>query len=259
MRKLLFSLIAFCTLYSYSQATNGATLDSLLTIFKTQKELQKASTAREIGSYYKANSQYYSSIEFHLKARDILSKLKLKDPKTKLKNLALCDINVGANYFLIGDHKKAMEYYINAYKIIPEDIDLLLNMQSVFSSQDNYEKAFFYAEKAMNVAHKTKNISELDRIWSIKSDIYFSKNDSLNGFNALEKSIEFSKNENDYEQLAITYTNYGDLLPNSNKKIDLYLKSKALWDKYQPNNLLAISNGISIANYYRRMKINQNY
>ena len=134
MRKLLFSLIAFCTLYSYSQATNGATLDSLLTIFKTQKELQKASTAREIGSYYKANSQYYSSIEFHLKARDILSKLKLKDPKTKLKNLALCDINVGANYFLIGDHKKAMEYYINAYKIIPEDIDLLPITQKIFQN-----------------------------------------------------------------------------------------------------------------------------
>ena len=253
MKKILF-IVVINTFLSYSQASSEATLDSLMAAFKTQKELQKAGTAREMGSYYKANSQYYKSIEYHLIAREILSKLKPKDPKTKLKNLAMCDINVGANYFLIGDHKKAMEYYINAYKIIPEDIDLLLNMQSVFSSQDNYEKAFYYAEKAMNVAQKTKNSSELDRIWSIKSDIYFSKKDSLNGFKALEKSIKFSKNENDFEQLAITYTNYGDLLEDSKQKIDLYLKSKTLWDKYQPNNLLAISNGISIANFYRKME-----
>ena len=52
---------------------------------------------------------------------------------------------------------------------------------------------------------------------------------------------------------AITYTNYGDLLKDSNKKIEYYLKSKALWDKYQPNSLLSISNNISIANFYREI------
>jgi len=31
------------------------------------------------------------------------------------------------------------------------------------------------------------------------------------------------------------------------------LKAKALWDNYQPNNLLAISTNISIANFYRRI------
>ena len=253
MKKLLFIILAN-TFFSYSQNPTESTLDSLMLVFKTQKELQKAGTAREIGSYYKANSQYYNAIEYHLIARDILSKLKPKDPKTKLKNLAQCDISVGANYFLIGDHKNAMEYYIKAYKSLPENIDLLLNIQSVFSSQDNYQKAFYYAEKAMKVAQKTKNTSQLDRIWSIKSDIYFNKKDSLNGFKALEKSIELSKNENDYEQLAITYTNYGDLLQDSKQKIDLYLKSKALWDKYHPTNLLAISNGISIANFYRKIE-----
>ena len=98
---------------------------------------------------------------------------------------------------------------------------------------------------------KTKDISNLDRIWGIKSDIYLNQKDSVNGFKALEKSIEYSKKENDFEQLAITYTNYADLLKDSSKKIDLYLKAKYLWDKYHPNNLLAISNGISIANFYR--------
>jgi len=33
----------------------------------------------------------------------------------------------------------------------------------------------------------------------------------------------------------------------------LYLKAKELWDKNQPNNLLAISTNISIANFYRRI------
>ena len=65
----------------------------------------------------------------------------------KSKNIALCNQNIGSNYFLIGDHKKAMEYYVKAYKVIPENIDLLLNMQGVFSSQDNYEKAFFMLKK----------------------------------------------------------------------------------------------------------------
>ena len=103
----------------------------------------------------------------------------------------------------------------------------------------------------MKVAVKTKNFSQLDRIWAIKSDIYFSKKDTINAFKALEKSIEYSKKENDFEQLAITYTNYGDVLKEANKKIDFYLKSKALWDKYQPSSLLAISTNISIANFYR--------
>ena len=103
----------------------------------------------------------------------------------------------------------------------------------------------------MKVAQKTKDIKDLDRIWGIKSDIYLNQKDSINGFKALEKSIEYSIKENDFEQLAITYTNYGDLLKYSNEKIELYLKAKSLWDKYQPNSLLAISNSISIANFYR--------
>jgi len=47
-----------------------------------------------------------------------------------------------------------MEYYIKAYKVIPENIDLLLNIQGVFSSQDNLEKAFYYAELAEKIAKK---------------------------------------------------------------------------------------------------------
>ncbi|HQK41127.1 MAG TPA: ATP-binding protein, partial [Flavobacterium alvei] len=177
----------------------------------------------------------------------------------KAKNVALCDLSIGVEYFFIGDHKKAMEYYIKAYKVIPENIDLLLNIQGVFSSQDNHEKAFQYAELAMKVAQKTKNTSQLDRIWSVKSDIYFSKKDTINAFRALEKSIEFSKKENDLEQLAITYTNYGDLLQDSKKKLDFYLKSKAIWDVFQPDNLLSISNSISIANLYRNEISNENF
>lgn len=246
--KKLSLLIVFYGFFCFSQEDQK--LDSLMRQFSSQKGIEKAETSKKIGSYYKKNSQYYKSIEYQQMAQNLYDKTN-KSVADKSKNIALCDQNIGANYFLIGDHKKAMEYYIKAYKIIPEDIDLLLNMQGVFSSQDNYEKAFFYAEKAMEVAQKTKNNSDLDRIWGIKSDIYFNKKDSINGFKALEKSIEFSKKENDFEQLAITYTNYADLLKDSNKKIELYLKAKTLWDKHQPNSLLAISNNISIANFYR--------
>jgi signal transduction histidine kinase len=252
--KILIVILFFSTSNIYSQGGTDPKLDSLMNKFSSQKGIEKAETSKKIGTYYKKNSQYYSAIEYCQIARDLYEENTNLSGSEKAKNVALCDLSIGVEYFFIGDHKKAMEYYIKAYRVIPENIDLLLNIQGVFSSQDNYQKAFYYAEKAMTVAHKTKNSSELDRIWSIKSDIYFSKKDSLNGFKALEKSIEFSKNENDYEQLAITYTNYGDLLPDSKQKIDLYLKSKALWDKYQPNNLLAISNGISIANFYRKME-----
>ncbi len=253
MRNLILLLIFLLVFLSYSKGSNDKTLDSLLTVFKTQHDLAKAGTAREIGFYYKSTSQFYKAIEYHTIAREILEKLHPKKPETKRVNLAQCDQNIGANYFFIGDHKKAMEYYIKAYKVTPENIDLLLNIQGVFSSQDNYEKAFFYAEKAMVIAQKTKNTTQLDRIWGIKSDIYLNKKDSVNGFKALEKSIEYSIKENDFEQLAITYTNYGDLLTNSSKKIDLYLKAKSLWDKHQPTSLLAISNSISIANFYRNI------
>jgi signal transduction histidine kinase len=248
---VLFCFILFLS-NCYSQETTDKTLDSLLNKFSSQNEIQKAETSKNIASYYKKNSQYYKAIEYQQMAQNLFENTKMSSSE-KLKNIALCNQNIGANYFLIGDHKKAMEYYIKAYKVIPENIDLLLNIQGVFSSQNNYEKAFFYAEKAMEVAHKTKDNSNLDRIWGIKSDIYLNQKDSVNGFKALEKSIEYSIKENDFEQLAITYTNYGDLLKDSNKKIELYLKAKALWDKYQPNSLLAISNSISIANFYRNI------
>lgn len=250
MRK--FALLYFITFLSYSQISKDKTLDSLMNKFSSQKSIEKAATSKNIGTYYKKNSQYYKAIEYQQIARDLYDKSNLSLLEIN-RNKALCDQNIGANYFFIGDHKKAMECYIKAYKIIPENIDLLLNMQGVFSSQDNYEKAFFYAEKAMKVAQKTKDNSDLDRIWGIKSDIYLNQKDSVNGFKALEKSIEYSIKENDFEQLAITYTNYGDLLKDSNKKIELYLKAKELWDKHQPNSLLAISNSISIANFYRNI------
>lgn len=253
MRKLTFLFIISIHFLSYSQAESDKKLDSLMQKFSNQKGVEKAETSKKIGTYYKKNSQYYKAIEYQQIARDLFDSDSNLSIKEKEKNKALCDINIGAEYFFIGDHKKAMDYYIKAYKVIPDNIDLLLNMEGVFSSQDNLEKAFYYAELAEKVAKKTKDLSQLDRIWSIKSDIYFSKKDSVKAFDALEKSIEFSKTEKDFEQLAITYTNYGDLLKDSNKKIEYYLKSKALWDKYQPNSLLSISNNISIANFYREI------
>jgi signal transduction histidine kinase len=253
MRKLVFLLIILSVFLGHSQVESDKTLDSLLTKFSIQKGVEKAETSKKIGSYYKKNSQYYKAIEYRLIAQDLFKNDTKLSETEKSKNIALSDVSIGAAYFLIGDHKKAMEYYIKAYKVIPENIDLLLNIQSIFSSQDNLEKAFYYAELADKAAQKTKNLSQLDRIWGIKSDIYFSKKDSIKAFKALEKSIEYSKKENDFEQLAITYTNYADLLNDSNKKIELYLKAKSLWDEYQPNNLLAISTNISIANFYRRI------
>ncbi len=253
MRKLTFLFLISIHFLSYSQTESDKKLDSLMQKFSSQKSVEKAETAKKIGSYYKNNSQYYKAIEYQQIARDLFENETVLSSKEKAKNKALCDINIGVEYFFIGDHKKAMEYYIKAYKVVPENIDLLLNMEGVFSSQDNLEKAFYYAELAEKVAKKTKDLSQFDRIWSIKSDIYFSKKDSVKAFEALEKSIEFSKKEKDFEQLAITYTNYGDLLKDSSKKIEYYLKSKALWDKYQPSSLLAISNNISIANFYREI------
>lgn len=249
MRKIIFLLVFISTSCVHAQREADAILDSLLTAFTSQKELQKAKTAKEIGSYYKRNSQYYNAIEYQLMARAIQSKLLFKTAKMKQEQLALCDISVGANYYLIGDHKKAMDYYFKAYKVIPENLDLLLNIATLFNSQKNLEKSFYYLNLAEKVAIKTN--TSLDKIWNKKSDIYFSKKDSVNGFKALDKSIEFSKKENNIEQLAITYTNYGDLLKDSKEKIAYYLKSKFIWDHYQPNNLLAISNTISIANFYR--------
>ena len=250
MKKLLIAIILVVPFIFYCQK-NDKKLDSLLNKYSLKTGIEKAETAKIIGAYFKKNSQYYKAIEYQQIAQDIYQSVAALTPAEKSKNIALCNSNIGAAYFFIGDHKKAMEYYIKAYKDIPDNIDLLLNMQGVFSSQDNYEKAFGYAELAMKVAEKTKNFSQLDRIWAIKSDIYFSKKDTINAFKALEKSIEYSKKENDFEQLAITYTNYGDVLKEANKKIDFYLKSKALWDKYQPSSLLAISTNISIANFYR--------
>jgi len=248
MRNVLLLLIVL-PIFSSAQNSSDTTLDSLLTVFKTQKELQQATTAKEIGVYYKKNSQYYNAIEYHLMARTIYSKLTTENQQKKRTAMALCDLSIGANYYLIGDHKKSMEYYFKAYKVIPENLDLLLNIATLFNSQKNLEKSFYYLNLAEKVAQKTN--TNLDKIWNKKSDVYFSKKDSVNGFNALKKSIEFSIKEHDLEQLAITYTNYGDLLPDSKEKIDLYLKSKAIWDRYQPDNLLAISNNISIANFYR--------
>jgi signal transduction histidine kinase len=253
MRKLTFLYLILSAFLSYSQSESNKKLDSLMQKFSIQKGIEKAETSKKIGSYYKNNSQYYKAIEYQQIARDIFDNERNLSSKEKAKNKALCDINIGVEYFFIGDHKKAMDYYIKAYKVVPENIDLLLNMEGVFSSQDNLEKAFYYAELAEKVAKKINNLSQLDRIWSIKSDIYFSKKDSVKAFDALEKSIEFSKKEKDFEQLAITYTNYGDLLKDSNKKMEYFLKSKALWDEYQPNSLLAISNNISIANFYREI------
>jgi signal transduction histidine kinase len=249
MRKLTFLFLILSAFLSYSQSESNKKLDSLMQKFSIQKGIEKAETSKKIGSYYKNNSQYYKAIEYQQIASDLFENTTNLSSKEKVKNKALCDINIGVEYFFIGDHKKAMDYYIKAYKVVPENIDLLLNMEGVFSSQDNLEKAFYYAELAEKVAKKINNLSQLDRIWSIKSDIYFSKK----AFDALEKSIEFSKKEKDFEQLAITYTNYGDLLKDSNKKMECFLKSKALWDQYQPNSLLAISNNISIANFYREI------
>lgn len=247
MKNLL--LLILLPIFSIAQNTSDTTLDSLLTVFKTQEALQQATTAKAIGVYYKKNSQYYNAIEYHLIARTIYSKLTTENERKKRTDMALCDLSIGANYYLIGDHKKSMEYYFKAYKVIPENLDLLLNIATLFNSQKNLEKSFYYLNLAEKVAQKTNTY--LDKIWNKKSDVYFSKKDSVNGFKALKKSIDFSIKEHNLEQLAITYTNYGDLLPDSKEKIDLYLKSKAIWDRYQPDNLLAISNNISIANFYR--------
>ncbi|WP_395064350.1 ATP-binding protein [Flavobacterium sp.] len=248
MKKYLVLLLFSTTIFSQEK---NPQLDSLLLVIKTQKDITKAKTADRVASFYKSKSEYFKALEYYQIEKEIFENSKNQTPKQRLKNIALCDIGIGVQYYLIGNHEKAMSFYIKAYKILPENIDLLLNIKSIFSSQLNQEKAFYYTEEAMRVAKKTNNLSQLDRIWSIKSDLYFSKKDSVNAFKALEKSIEYSKKENDLEQLAITYTSYGDVLTDYDKKLDFYLKSKAIWDVFQPDNLLSISNNISIANLYR--------
>jgi signal transduction histidine kinase len=253
MRKIyLFFLLI--SVYSIGQSKTDKELDSLLFAFKNQKELKKAQTSREISAYYNAHSQFYKCIEYLLLGQEIVKKQKRNDTLRKLKNIALFDISIGSNYFHLGDHKKAMEYFIKAYKVIPDDIENLSNIAVVFNEQRNYERAFYYLNLAEKIGIETD--SELDQIWLLKGGFYVAKKDTLNGLEFIKKSIEFSSRKQDFVQLAVTYNALGEYTKNPLKKIEYYQKSKELWEKYQPDDLFAIVNNISIAEYYTEISKN---
>jgi signal transduction histidine kinase len=246
MRKIYLLLILF-SIKAYSQKTTNKELDSMLQVFTTQVELEKAQTSRNISSYYVKNSQFYKSIEYLLIGQKIVAEQKRKDLARKQKNVALFDISIGSSYFHLGDHKNAMSYFIKAYKIIPEDIELLSNIAIVFNDQGNFEKGIYYIDIAEKVALKTE--FDLDRIWNIKSKIYFAKKDTINCIKYIKKSIAFSEKEEHFIELAVEYNEFGNYTKDTDKKIEYYLKSKALWDKHQPEDLYAVVNNISIAEY----------
>jgi signal transduction histidine kinase len=250
MRKIYIQLIVsvFFSINAYTQNASNKELDSMLQVFTTQIELKKAQTSRNISSYYVKHSQFYKSIEYLLIGQKIVASQKRKDLARKQKNVALFDISIGSSYFHLGDHKKAMEYFIKAYKVIPKDTQLLGNIAVVFSQQANYERAIYYINIAEKIGLETD--SELNQIWLLKGGFYIAKKDTINGIKFINKSIEFSNKKQDFVQLAVTYNALGGFTRETSKKIEYYNKSKELWDKYQPDDLYAVVNNISIAEYY---------
>ncbi|NHN26092.1 histidine kinase [Flavobacterium jejuense] len=243
-KKIILYLFLLVSVFVQAQDN---TIDSLKNNLKNAKnDIDKAKTLNAIANHFK----YSDPNEMALYANDAL-KLAQKIKYREEEGNAL--LNIGTSNIILGNYKKAFEYFTQAKEIYEDEIQSVNqkgielglakaygSLGIVFSEQSNYAKALQYYLKSVKIYENLKDEVYCGKLYNNIGVVYKSQHSD---FKALEYFIKANKIQTKFKDpnAGITLTNIANIYLNQknfDKASEYYNLAKQSLDKNQ--NLRAL-------------------
>jgi len=270
MKSFSFYFPVFLCCFSVQQSTYAQSyIDSLVTVLKTGKEdTNRVNNLLSLGSEYKFNGQYDSSLIYYNKALTLAKKLTVNHKKGWKKGIANAHNTIGLVCWQTGEYGKALSNYFKAQKIFTEIDDKKglaythNNIGLIYEEQGNYPaalKCYLDALKIMNSIGFKRGIAMAH---SNMGNIYYNLNNDSAAFSNHFKALKIKKQINDVNGIALAYNNIGLIYDRQGKydqSLYNYFKALHLFEQLKDKNFSSmIHNNIGIV-YYRQKKYQEAY
>jgi len=252
--KLCFVFL-FLSFITFSQETNRE-IDSLIVALSKEKNdtIKSRIYIKLVANYQQLNPK--KSIKYAFDGLKIVKKMNWD------KGFAVFYNDIGTTYLSQAKHKEALFYYkksleySNNFALIKSFT--LHNVAVIYFDQKNISMAMKYNNKLYELAKSEKLNDAIAKAYSNYGQIYSSQNKFNEAKKYYLKALEIWKTESNPVQEATALMNLGDITTNVKNKLELYTKSKAIWETENPTHLLAITTNLSIAEEFIKLARNNN-
>lgn len=218
--------------------------DSLVkALDKTSNDSTKARIYRNLSAIYQFENPE-KALDYAQRGLAIVKKMNWE------KGLTLFNIDIGSYHNNSGNHALAIEHYLNALETIEslpdETPNIYSNISIAYEKEDNTTMAEKYAQMALAIHLQAKDSFYISNSYDRLGFIQYRKKDFMKAARFYNQALEL--NPDPENTLGATILSHlGDIEINAIKKRAFYLRSQAIWDKEDPEFLIAVSNAMSLA------------
>lgn len=255
IRFILFIGLFFSLTTCFSQE-NKREIDSLKTLINnTSVDTMKVKYLMKLEYAYRFYD-HKKGLEYADKALKISYKINFK------RGIALCYNNIGNSYLDRGEHSKALEKYAQSLdyseKFPKIRLTTLMNISNIYLREKNFKLSLKYINDTYDIALKLNDkigvaycYYQLGLINRDQKKIEIAKD-------YFEKSLAIFMAENNQFQIAELTNFIGEVTTDYKQKLNLFLKSKSVWDEIDPSYVSAINNSNQIVKIYIEVIKNDN-
>ena len=176
-----------------------------LTYQEPEFQIILANLYTELATCYTLNNDSENAILYGIRNIEVLRRTNHQ------QQLALNLLNLGYDYYLIGDNQNALESYLEAEEIL-EDLDfelgiayLIGNKALVYWKQRNIEQAKLDLVKAVNMLYKAEDYFAISDFYNQLSNIYLEENLLSEAESYANKALTMAKENGLKEQVRDAY------------------------------------------------------
>ena len=238
----IFSIVCYC------QYNNQKIIDSLM----QEIPLAKNDTVKA-RIYIRLEAEFRSSdpkgaLPFALKSLAIVKKMKWS------KGLAVCYNEIGNNYNDRGMHDLSLANFMKSLKYSQQvpivRVATFSNISNLYLKQKNYNLVLKYNNEALKIATKENFLEPKASAFQKFGFLYEKDNEWDKAQQEFKKSLAIYRQTGNKYKEANALMNLGDVTQNTSQKIEFYINAKNILDTINPEDLLSVSNALSLATAY---------
>ncbi len=242
------AIFIFFSIVSFAQLVNQKKIDSLQQAISFAKnDTVKARIYIRLESEIRS-SDPKGALPFALKSLSIVKKMKWS------KGLAVCYNEIGNNYSDRGLHELSLANYLESLKHSQQvsivRVATFSNIANLYLKQKNYALVLKYNNEALKIATKENYLEPKASAFQKFGFIHEKNNDWTKAQQEFKKSLAIYRQTGNKYKEANALMNLGDVTQNITLKIDYYSQAKNILDAINPEDLLSVSNALSLATAY---------
>jgi len=250
---IFLSFLLFITggiIYGQSQSV----IDSIVKQLRMVSDTERIDLFNHLSEIYWQRS-FDSSLLF---ARHAYNKASaIKDEHRTAQSLKM----MGNAYYLLGDYKEGLDYYISSLTLYEKLNDsaeigrLHNNMGAIHLHSENYDHALEQFTIALKIEEHRNDSDMIAAILNNIGAVHHAKKEYSEAFNYFMASYEIRKNLGNENQIAVSLNNLGEVSNSSNKydeALDYYNQSLQISERFDDKNMIATTQA-NIGDIYFKM------